>query len=183
MGSIIGSITTVIVLGVIGAAIWYFLGKPENVDELQDGLGDAFNRTKDTIEAFDFGDVLDSLEGFDWGQFFNEDPWEGNTTVTLWEEQYIDRDNGGLQMVLVNSLSNTWQEEFETAVADWSESEALSLTVEVQEVNDAWSEEKKCKHQEGKQVVCNHNVGDTGWVGIVSIYYYIKLYVTVICLF
>lgn len=165
---IIGSITTLLLLGIVGVAIWYFLGKPKNQEEVLDGLGDALNRTKDQIDKFDFGDVLDSLEGFDFGQFFNDDPFEGDTTVTLWQEKFIEREDGGLQLTIVNSLSDEWQEEFDLALADWQESEALTLSVEVEPVDNAWENEKKCKRQDGLLVVCNGNFGETGWVGIVS---------------
>lgn len=166
MGKIISGITSLLLLGGIGIALWYFLGKPENLSEAKDGLGDAYNKTKDQIDKFDFGDVLEDLSDLDWGQFFNDDPFAGNTTVTLWDEQYIERDSGGLQLTLVNSLSADWQEEFEVAVADWSESDALTLDVVVEPVDDAWDNEKKCKRQDDVMVVCNGNFGDTGWVGI-----------------
>ena len=167
---IIGSITTLLLLAGIGIACWYFLGKPENIAEAKEGLGDAYNRTKDQIDKFDFGDVLDSLEGFDWGDFFTDDPFAGNSTVTSWNEKFIERDNGGLHLTIVNSLSAEWQEEFDIAVADWSASSALVLTVEEKPVDDAWDNEKKCERQADKMVVCNGNFGETGWLGIVSIY-------------
>jgi len=166
MGKIISGITSLLLLGGIGIALWYFLGKPENLSEAKDGLGDAYNKTKDQIDKFDFGDVLEDLSDLDWGQFFNDDPFAGNSTVTLWDEQYIERDDGGLQLTLVNSLSADWQEEFEVAVADWSMSDALTLDVVVEPVDDAWDNDKKCKRQDDKMVVCNGNFGDTGWVGI-----------------
>ena len=168
MGKIISGITSLLLLGGIGIALWYFLGKPENLSEAKDGLGDAYNKTKDQIDKFDFGDVLEDLSDLDWGQFFNDDPFAGNSTVTLWDEQFIERDDGGLQLTLVNSLSADWQEEFEVAVADWSMSDALTLDVVVEPVDDAWDNDKKCKRQDDKMVVCNGNFGDTGWVGIVS---------------
>lgn len=163
---IIGSITTLLLLAGIGIACWYFLGKPENIAEAKEGLGDAYNRTKDQIDKFDFGDVLDSLEGFDWGDFFTDDPFAGNWTVTGWNEKFIERDNGGLHLTIVNSLSAEWQEEFDIAVADWSASSALVLTVEEKPVDDAWDNEKKCERQADKMVVCNGNFGETGWLGI-----------------
>ncbi|KAK1740315.1 hypothetical protein QTG54_009265 [Skeletonema marinoi] len=166
MGKIISGITSLLLLGGIGIALWYFLGKPENLSEAKDGLGDAYNKTKDQIDKFDFGDVLEDLSDLDWGQFFNDDPFAGNSTVTLWDEQFIERDDGGLQLTLVNSLSADWQEEFEVAVADWSMSDALTLDVVVEPVDDAWDNDKKCKRQDDKMVVCNGNFGDTGWVGI-----------------
>lgn len=183
MGKIISGITSLLLLGGIGIALWYFLGKPENLSEAKDGLGDAYNKTKDQIDKFDFGDVLEDLGDLDWGQFFNDDPFAGNTTVTLWNEQFIERDDGGLQLTLVNSLSADWQEEFEVAVADWSMSDALTLDVVVEPVDDAWDNEKKCKRQDDKMVVCNGNFGDTGWVGIVSylLYGLYFIYCTIPC--
>jgi len=162
---IIGGVTTGIVLIGCGVAIWYWaLGAPTNLVELKDGFGKAVNNTKTKIDSI--GDVLDNLDGIDWGGFFRDDPWEGNTTVTLWNEKYIKRDKGGLHITLVNSLDDKWQKEFEVAVADWSESDALTLSVEVLPVDPEWSKEKKCARQQGKQVVCNANFGETGWVGI-----------------
>ncbi len=164
---IIGGATTGIVLIGCGVAIWYWaLGAPTTMGELKDGFGRAVNNTKTKIDAI--GDVLDNLDGIDWGGLFRDDPWGGNTTVTLWNEKYIKRDKGGLQLTLVNSLDDKWQKEFEVAVADWSESDALTLSVEVVQVDPEWSKEKRCARQQGKQVVCNGNFGETGWVGIVS---------------
>ena len=163
--SIIGSVSTAVILIGCGFAIWYFaLGAPTTVGELKDGVGNAINNTKTKIDAI--GDVLDNLDGLDWGGFFREDPWQGNTTVTMWNEKYIKRDRGGLQLTVVNSLSADWQNEFETAVADWSESDSLTLSVEVLPVDDAWDNDRKCARQTGKLVVCNGNFGETGWVGI-----------------
>jgi hypothetical protein len=164
---IIGGISTAAVLIGCGVAIWYFvLDAPTNVGELKDGIGNAVNNTITKIDSI--GDVLSNLDGIDWGTFFRDDPWSGNTTVTLWSEKYIKRDNGGLHLTLVNSLTDDWQKEFEVAVADWSESDALRLSTERMQVEEAWSNEKKCTRQSGKMVVCNGNFGDTGWVGIVS---------------
>ncbi|KAL7501682.1 hypothetical protein ACHAWT_009551 [Skeletonema menzelii] len=163
--SIIGGATTGAVLIGCGVAIWYFaLGAPTTVEGLKDGFGTAVNNTKTKID--NIGDVLDNLDGIDWGGLFRDDPWKGNTTVTLWNEKYIKRNNGGLHLTLVNSLADSWQKEFEAAVADWSESDALTLEVEVLPVDEAWPNEKKCARQSGKQVVCDGNFGETGWVGI-----------------
>ena len=162
---IIGGVTTAVILIGCGVAIWYFaLGAPTTVGDLKDGFGNAVNNTKTKIDSL--GDVLDNLDGLDWGSFFADDPWQGNTTVTLWNEKYINRDNGGLTLTLVNSLTEDWQMEYEQAVADWSESDALTLTTEILAVDSAWSNERKCTRQKGKMVVCNGNFGDSGWVGI-----------------
>ena len=165
--SIIGGITTGIVVIGCGVAIWYFaLGAPTTVEGLKEGFGNAVNNTKTKID--NIGDVLDNLDGIDWGGFFRDDPWAGNTTVTLWNEKYIKRDNGGLHLTIVNSLAQSWQKEFEAAISDWSQSDALTLDIEVLPVDEAWPNDKKCARQGGKQVVCDGNFGETGWVGIVS---------------
>jgi hypothetical protein len=165
--SIIGGVTTTAVLIGCGVAIWYFvLGSPTNGEELKQGIGTAVNNTKNKIDSI--GDVLSNLDGIDWGTFFRDDPWKGNTTVTLWSEKYIERDNGGLHLTIVNALTDDWQKEFEVAVADWSESDALTLTIERVEVDETWTMAQRCERQPGKMVVCNDNFGDTGWVGIVS---------------
>jgi len=157
--SILGGITTALVVAGCAFCIWKFaLNSPTTAEEWREGFGRAVNNTKDNIGRL--GDVLDNLDGFDWGNFFADDPWAGNTTVTLWKEKYINRENGGLILTLVNNLDDKWQSEFEVAVADWSESDALTLTVK------KGSFDKGCERSEGVMTVCNDNFGETGWVGI-----------------
>ena len=153
-----GIVTGLVIIGCL-FCIWKFaLGSPTTADEWKDGFDHAVNNTKENIGKI--GDVLGSLDGLDFGGFFQDDPWAGNTTVTLWKEKFINRDAGGLTLTLLNVLDDDWQKEFETAVADWSESDALTLTVERGKVDNS------CTRKEGAMVVCNANFGETGWVGI-----------------
>jgi hypothetical protein len=157
--SIAGGITTALVLGGCAFAIWYWaLGAPKTGDEFKAGFGNAVNSTKGKISAL--GDVLDNLDGFDWGSFFQNDPYGGNSSTTLWQEKYIERDGGGLHITIVNVLDDTWQKEFEVAIADWNESPALTITTQQDDPDD------QCTRREGVMVVCNANFGETGWVGI-----------------
>jgi hypothetical protein len=57
-------------------------------------------------------------------------------------------------------LDDNWQTEFEQAVSDWQESDALVLETERVDVDHT------CTPVDGYMVVCNANFGATGWVGI-----------------
>jgi len=162
--SILGSITTLAVLGAGGFLIWkYALNEPTNMEEAQTGLqnlGKKAGEQWDEMDLGNFTDVLDGLDGLDFGDLFNDDPKLGDNTTYLWRSDYIQPSNGGLQLKLLNALDDTWQSEFEQAVSDWKESEALTLTTEQVEVDHT------CTRIDGVMVVCNANFGDTGWVGI-----------------
>jgi len=82
----------------------------------------------------------------------------GDNTTILWRD--FDPGNGGLRLTLLNALDDDWTEEFELAVADWQESDALVLSTERVEVDHT------CQSKDGVMVVCNANFGETGWVGI-----------------
>jgi hypothetical protein len=93
-------------------------------------------------------------------ELYGGDPMLGDNTTVNWDEQYVMRDDGGLHLTLQNALDDTWQSEFEAAVADWKESDALQLTTERVAVD------YNCNRVDGVMVVCNANFGETGWVGI-----------------
>jgi len=162
--SILGSITTLAVLGAGGFLIWkYALNEPTNMEEAQTGLqnlGKKAGEQWDEMDLGNFTDVLDGLDGLDFGDLFNDDPKLGDNTTYLWRSDYIQPSNGGLQLKLLNALDDTWQSEFEQAVSDWKESDALTLTTEQVEVDHT------CTRIDGFMVVCNANFGATGWVGI-----------------
>jgi hypothetical protein len=61
---------------------------------------------------------------------------------------------------LQNALDDTRQLEFEAAIADWQESNALQLMTERVAVD------YNCDRVDRVMVICNANFGKTGWVGI-----------------
>ena len=87
--SIIGSITTLAVVGVGGFLIWkYALNEPTNMGEAKEGLqnlGQQAGEQWDEMDLGNFTDVLDGLEGLDFGDLFNDDPKLGDNTTYLWQ--------------------------------------------------------------------------------------------------
>ncbi|KAL3779308.1 hypothetical protein ACHAW5_006474 [Stephanodiscus triporus] len=155
---------TLTVLSVAGFLTWkYGLDEPQSWGETQEGFKDIWEAAGDQWKEWDLGnftDVLDGLDGVEFGDLFGGDPKLGDNTTYLWDNDFIDSDNGGLHLTLQNALDDTWQTEFGTAVADWQESEALQLTTERVAVD------YNCGRVDGVMVVCNANFGETGWVGI-----------------
>eukprot|EP00585_Thalassiosira_rotula_P007731 CAMPEP_0196159766 /NCGR_PEP_ID=MMETSP0910-20130528/46487_1 /TAXON_ID=49265 /ORGANISM="Thalassiosira rotula, Strain GSO102" /LENGTH=343 /DNA_ID=CAMNT_0041424691 /DNA_START=293 /DNA_END=1325 /DNA_ORIENTATION=- len=159
-----GTIFTCTLLGATAYLTWkYALNEPKTLAEIKDGLGDLFDTARDKWDEWDLGNftnVLDNLDDFSFGDLFNEDPKQGDNTTLTWDDDFVQIRNGGLHLTLRNALDDTWQDEFDSAVADWQESDALVLTAEKVEVDH------DCERVDGVMVVCNANFGATGWVGI-----------------
>ena len=147
-------------LAVLGFLCWkYALDEPQNWDETKDAFGELFDDVGDKWNEWDLGnftDVLDGLDDISFGDLFNEDPMGGSNVTTRWHSDFIGNPNSGLNLKLVNALDDTWQQEFSVAVADWQESDALSLVTERVDVDHT------CKRQDDVMVVCNANFGATG---------------------
>jgi hypothetical protein len=147
-------VTTVIILGVAGFLTWkYGLDQPKSWEEAKEG----FSGLDEKWDTLNFTNVLDSLDDIDFGGLFGSDPAKGDATVRKWPADYID---GGLHLTLLNALDDTWQSEFDDALADWQESDALDLTIDRVDVD------YECNRIPGVMVICNANFGATGWVGI-----------------
>ena len=164
-----GGFVTLAVVGVTGYLIWkYALNSPKDLAEAQDGLANFTDKVGEQWEDLDipgvdldnFTDVLEGLSDEIFAELYGGDPMLGDNTTVNWDEQYVMRDDGGLHLTLQNALDDTWQSEFEAAVADWKESDALQLTTERVAVD------YNCNRVDGVMVVCNANFGETGWVGI-----------------
>ena len=164
----LGGLFTLAMIGVAGFLIWkYALGGPTDPTEARDGLA---NLTDDLGEKWEdlglptdfdnFTDVLDGLSDDLFAELYGGDPMLGDNTTLLWDDPFVAKDDGGLHLTLRNALDDTWQSEFELAVADWMESDALRLTTERVAVD------YNCNRVDGVMVVCNANFGETGWVGI-----------------
>ena len=147
-------VTTVIILGVAGFLTWKFgLDQPKSWEEAKEG----FSGLDEKWDTLNFTNVLGSLDDIDFGDLFGNDPAKGDATVRKWPADYID---GGLHLTLLNALDDTWQSEFDDALANWQESNALDLTIERVDVD------YECNRLPGVMVICNANFGATGWVGI-----------------
>ena len=164
----LGGVFTLAMIGVAGYLIWkYALDSPADLAEAQDGLAnltdDLGEKWEDLGLPTDFGNFTDVLGGLSddlFAELHGGDPMLGDNTTLSWEDTFVQKDNGGLHLTLQNALDDTWQSEFEQAVADWKESDALQLTTERVAVD------YNCNRVDGVMVVCNANFGETGWVGI-----------------
>lgn len=146
---VFGVLVGTAVVGGAGFAVWkYALGSPTTAAAALEGLGDFTNVLKD------------GLQGLDFGKFFEKDPQAGDTNLYTWQSDYIQPNDGGLHLTLLNALDDTWQDEFYDAVGDWNESPALTLELDRVDVD------YDCNRVDGVMVVCNANFGETGWVGI-----------------
>jgi hypothetical protein len=158
------AISTLAIIGGAGYLTWkYGLDAPTNWAETQEGAGNLWQAAGNKWNEWDLGnfsDVLDGLDNLDFGNLFDGDPKLGDNTTYLWEEDFIQPSNGGLHLTLRNALDDNWQTEFEQAVSDWQESDALVLETERVDVDHT------CTPVDGYMVVCNANFGATGWVGI-----------------
>lgn len=109
----------------------------------------------------DFSNVLDNIQvDVNWDDIWSQEPgFTGGPSGTLnrWE---TDAGQQGLQLEIYNALDSTWQDIFAEAVADWQDSEALTLsTTEV-------TIDRECQFVDGVMKACNANYGDTNWVGL-----------------
>lgn len=164
----LGGVFTLAMIGVAGYLIWkYALDSPADLAEAQDGLAnltdDLGEKWEDLGLPTDFGNFTDVLGGLSddlFAELHGGDPMLGDNTTLTWDNDHVDAENGGLHLTLQNALDDTWQSEFEQAVADWKESDALQLTTERVAVD------YNCNRVDGVMVVCNANFGETGWVGI-----------------
>lgn len=62
-----------------------------------------------------------------------------------------------------NNLSSNWTTQFNTAIADWSNSSVMDLTAVTGTAG------KRCRMVSGTVQVCNSTYGNNGWLGLASI--------------
>jgi hypothetical protein len=73
-----------------------------------------------------------------------------------------------MPLQVVDSVSIFWQFEFETALDEWNDSQALK-TMSVTSADDSSTTRKRCNAVSGKMRVCNASYGNNGWLGLASI--------------
>lgn len=152
----ISGIITLITLAVIGVLLWNFLGRPESVDEAIDAGGDLLGQAADVLQDFDWSD-------FDFSDMFdNEGHYSGGDNETLTWDLGSDSSNG-LTLLLKNNLDDTWQEEYDTAVVNWMDSDPSIVRLETERIEEYLND--KCNAEQGLMVVCNGNHGDNGMLG------------------
>jgi hypothetical protein len=119
------------------------------------GLGVYFG----VIDADDIADWRDKTNDFFEG-LLETDPFSGlNGTVYVWQGA---SGQGGLDLELLNALTDDYQSFFSQAVSDWDSGTPDALTLTTSKI----SAESECSQVTGKMKVCNGDYGETGWRGI-----------------
>lgn len=134
IGKIISCAVFLVIVGAVAFVAVYFTGQNEDVNK----VGDEFQKN-----------LLDL--------FLKKDPYSGLNNTNAWPN------NGqGLQLTILNALSDEWYEYFNTAVQQWDDGtpDALSLTIKIV------APETNCTPEDNYLKVCNGNYGETDWKGI-----------------
>lgn len=82
-----------------------------------------------------------------------------------WGKYHWARQTASFTLPVLDSMSSQWKSSLSGAVADWSTSAVLDLATST-------ASSKGCRGQDGKVQVCNGAYGDTGWLGIASVWAY-----------
>jgi hypothetical protein len=138
-----------IVLGVVGYS--YLSGKPI------------------VIDVSDLGGNI--------GDVFMEDPWNhgpdrnSSAPETFWRTS----GNDGLELTVLNALTEDWHTHFDAAIQDWDSGTPDALTLKTSVV----APDSTCEPVSGTIKVCNGEYGLTGWKGINEVLVTSRGYITV----
>lgn len=84
-----------------------------------------------------------------------------------WNSYHWARTANPLPLRVVDSMSADWDAELATALADWSASDVIDLTVVA--YDDSGKTRKRCAMISGQMRVCNAAYGYNGWLGLATI--------------
>ncbi len=80
-----------------------------------------------------------------------------------WGGYHWARTSNPFTLKVGNNVTSNWTTEFNTAIADWSNSSVMDLTA------IAGTAGRNCKMAAGTVQVCNRTYGNNGWLGLASI--------------
>ena len=84
-----------------------------------------------------------------------------------WSDYHWARTSTSFNLGVVDSVSSTWQNEYNIALSEWSQSTKLNLATT--SADDTSKTRKLCRMVAGKMRVCNASYGFNGWLGLASI--------------
>ncbi len=85
-----------------------------------------------------------------------------------WSVYHIATKVHPIPLKVVDSMTNDWQDEFDTSLSKWNQSSRLAMVVD--SANDKRNTRKKCNMVNGQMRVCNANYGGVPWAGLATIY-------------
>jgi hypothetical protein len=84
-----------------------------------------------------------------------------------WNNYHWARTGNPMPLKVIDSVSEEWQFEFDTALGEWNQSSKLNMSVD--SADDSNRARKQCKSVLGQMRVCNASYGYNGWLGLASI--------------
>lgn len=84
-----------------------------------------------------------------------------------WSTYHWARQAHPMPLQVVDSVTNDWQFEFDTAISEWNASEVLNMTVT--SADDGSRTRRQCRMVTGQVRVCNAAYGNNGWLGLATI--------------
>lgn len=85
-----------------------------------------------------------------------------------WNNYHWARTANPLHLKVIDSVSDSWQTELETALEGWNVSSEIDMYVA--SIDDSDRARKRCNAVTGQLRVCNAAYGNNGWLGLASIY-------------
>jgi hypothetical protein len=84
-----------------------------------------------------------------------------------WGNYHWARTANPIPLKVIDSVSNGWQYELDTALGEWNQSSVLDMTVG--STNDSRRTRKQCRMKAGQMRVCNAAYGFNGYLGWATI--------------
>ena len=84
-----------------------------------------------------------------------------------WNNYHWARTANPFTLLVIDSVTTDWANEFETALSKWSQSTVLDLSVTASD--DSRRTRKRCSMVKGQMRVCNDTYGANGWLGLATI--------------
>jgi hypothetical protein len=85
-----------------------------------------------------------------------------------WSNYHWRRTSGEVNLTLVDSVTGTWQAQYDRARTEWAQSGVLALASE--NGGDTQGTRKRCAAPSGQVRVCNAAYGFNGWLGVAQIW-------------
>ena len=85
-----------------------------------------------------------------------------------WNDYHWASTVNPLHLKVIDSVSNSWQTQLETALEKWNASPEIKMRVA--SIDDSDRARKRCNAVTGQLRVCNAAYGNNGWLGLASIY-------------
>lgn len=108
--------------------------------------------------------ILTAMGLLESSKFFDSDPFGGDvdindpSTAFRWPKTHQQ----GLELTVLNALTEEWQGEFDRAVSEWENGQPDTLTLIVDRV----TVDPACEAISGVLKVCNDDYGNTDWRGL-----------------